>query len=207
MKKVTVLVFALLVLGIRVTCAQNFRAALVAGLAATQVDGDQLNGYHKGGLCVGALTNLKLNDKFSSQVEFLYLQKGSRTAIDTTGTLPYYRLRLNYIEIPWMFLYHYPIKKNTALLEAGLSAGTLLKTEEETNYYTTYPGVGFYKTDYSLNLGMSFGFAKRFFFAVRYSYSLFPIRVGRETPPRHPFQNGQKNNVLAFTLRYYLRAF
>lgn len=189
--------------------AQNFRTGIVTGILATQVDGDQMAGYNKAGLVFGGLSNFKWSDKWSTQFEILYMQKGSRTQVDTTGLIPFYRLRLQYIEVPLMMNYHFNVKKTQWLVEAGLSYGTLIRATEQTDYGATVKPISdFYnKYDVGINLGISYGLWSQIFFHARYSYSILPIRTAIAGPNQYVFGNGQFNNVLSFSIRYYLKEF
>ncbi len=192
-------------LGSQPVSAQSFKAGILAGVVASQVDGDNLGGFNKAGLTAGLISNVRLNEKWSGQFELLYIQKGSRSPVDTTGLLQYYRLRLQYIEIPVLVNYHYHIKKARAFLEGGFSYGQLIRDVEESNYYSPVLGSGFEKNDVCINLGMGFGLGPKFFFHVRYAYSLIPVRTGTLPGPRTFFGAGQKNNLLVFSMRYYFK--
>ena len=89
------------------TDAQTFKAKILAGVATSQVSGDQLAGFNKAGIMAGAGVSTKLSEKADLGFEMYYIQKGSvkQSNIDK-GDLVYYRLRLNYVEVPILFEYH-----------------------------------------------------------------------------------------------------
>lgn len=178
---------------------------MIAGVVGSQVDGDHLSGYNKLGLHFGALVNRQLGEKISGQLEMLYVQKGSRTPIDSTGTLPYYRMRLQYVEVPVLLNYHFGYKKYRGLLEAGLSYATLVKAVEETAFFAPYKGQGFEKNDVSVIGGLGFRLGKLFVLHFRYSRSVMPIRTGTLPGPRTFFSLGQYNNLLLFSMRIYFK--
>src|SRR5689334_21238513 len=79
--------------------AQNFHAGLLAGISTSQVDGDNLAGYHKVGIKGGVFVNRQLSEKFALQLEIEFLQKGSRKPVDTIENT-FFLMRLNYIDVP-----------------------------------------------------------------------------------------------------------
>lgn len=187
--------------------AQRFNVGLVGGIVGAQVDGDQMDGYNKPGPLFGLLSEQRFSSRFSSQFEMLYIQKGAKSKPDSTGTQPFYRLRLNYLEIPVLVKYQFG-NKYQYILEGGLSYAQLLSYREEVDYQA-YTNGQFHKSDFSLNLGMAYALTDQLLFRVRYDYSFLPIRnntfvsrVGR----RAFFGYGQFNNVLQFTLCYYLHS-
>ena len=202
LKILVVLLFAVLF-----AKAQGFDAGFLGGINGAQVDGDQMDGYNKPGPVFGLLSSQRYNNHWSSQFEMLYIQKGAKSKPDSTGTQPFYRLRLNYIEVPVLLRYHFG-SKFQYLAEAGLGFARLLSYREQVDY-VDYTNADFHKTDYALNLGFAYALTDRLLFRVRYDYSFLPIRnntfvsrVGR----RAFFGYGQFNNVLQFTLSYNLRS-
>ena len=57
--------------------AQNFGGGLILGLSTSQVGGDNLGGFNKAGLLVGAFVNIPISELLSFQMEMTYIQKGS----------------------------------------------------------------------------------------------------------------------------------
>ena len=79
--------------------SQNFEAGPIIGINTSQVSFDNLAGFNKLGLRIGAFVNRKFN-KFDGQIELQYINKGSREKINNNTYNEGYRFQLNYIEIP-----------------------------------------------------------------------------------------------------------
>lgn len=202
MKKILLLLIGILV------CislySQNFKGGIMAGLSATQVDGDTYSGYHRAGLIIGAFVNNKLSEKFDWQMELKYIQKGSyKNENPDAGDYSIYSLRLNYAEVPFLLKYYY---KSKFVFEAGLAGGYLAKSKEsdelgELPYDPTKPK--FHKFEFNSQLGGYFKISNNFSVNIRYSYSIFPVRPHAGGVVYHN-NRGQYNNVLQFSLFYCL---
>jgi hypothetical protein len=175
-----------------------FNAGIKIGLSTTQVAGDTYSGFHKAGALGGLFVNAKINDKWSLQTELFFIQKGSKHNPKTeTGDLTFYYLNLNYIEIP--LLVNYKIKKFT--FELGPAFGYLISTKEY-NENQDLTGIWpFHKYEWSASVGCSYQLWKGVNINWRYSNSVLFIR---DFPAGSTawFNQGQRNNVLAFSLTY-----
>ncbi len=98
--------FVFLALGINMMQAQRreqrFRAGLIAGVTASQIDGDQSAGYHKVGLQGGLRAMARLREKQDLSVEMLFTQRGCR---NQPKFFPEYSTTLNYVEVPVQWHY------------------------------------------------------------------------------------------------------
>jgi hypothetical protein len=81
---------------------QRFQAGLIAGLTASQIDGDESAGYHKVGLQAGLRGIVRLKGKQDASLEILYTQRGCRNEPETP---PFFSTTLNYIEVPVQWHY------------------------------------------------------------------------------------------------------
>lgn len=115
---------------IQVVTAQTrrFHAGLIAGLNASQVDGDQLAGFNRLGITAGIRGSAVLSDKFDLNIEMLYSQRGSRPDLFNPLLDPDINISLQYAEIPvyigfydWKVEDYYKVK-----VHAGLSYGRLV---------------------------------------------------------------------------------
>lgn len=185
---------------------QRFTAGLVGGLSATQVDGDSLGGYHKTGVVAGALSNYKINENLSLQFEMNYIQKGSKTANtpDSTGFAPFFRMRLGYIEVPVTLNYHFSLKSHW-IASVGLSAATLMRATEETDYVKLIT-TNIKRYDFCMNAGIAWRFLPGLYLRYRFAYSIVPIRFNA-TARNRITGRGQYNNVMEIGLVYYFRNF
>ncbi|MFM7153100.1 MAG: hypothetical protein ACKOZV_03105, partial [Bacteroidota bacterium] len=85
---------------------QRFRAGAVAGLVASQIDGDLSAGYNKVGLQTGIRVTGLLTQKTEASMEFLFSQRGSQSElVPGEYDLFPFSLRLNYVEVPVMWHY------------------------------------------------------------------------------------------------------
>ena len=82
---------------------QRFKAGIIAGVTAAQIDGDASAGYNKVGLQGGLRGIVLLNQKQDASIEILFTQRGSRNEAKTP---PFFKTTLNYIEVPVQWHYH-----------------------------------------------------------------------------------------------------
>jgi len=182
--------FSLIALG---TCQAQwqprFKAALMAGANASQIDGDNLAGYHKWGFNGGGRVYMMLNDNLSVSLELLYAQKGSRSTkyeVDPDSTV---RVTLNYAEIPIMFNYH---DQDRAIFGVGVSyARTLNYRYEKGGLNTTDVSPPILNRDINFVADVTFIVRKRFGVNLRYNYSLAPIGYNQYSKLKnHEMLNG-----------------
>ncbi len=180
--------------------AQNkgFRMGIMAGAVASQVDGDMLVGYNKGGLQAGIFLTNKFSKNNGFSIEMKFIQKGSyinRQDSMNPVNNRYYKLRLNYVEVP--FLYNIYIKKKF-MLEAGAGFSYLFNAREDKNGNGFMPpDPEFKRFDIPFVVGVCYFPFEKFHVDFRYSYSMIAIR----DHPAHQtyyFDRGQYNNLLSF---------
>ncbi len=179
--------FLFLSLGIP-TYSQGFKAALIAGMNASQIDGDNLYGFNKLGLSVGGRLGYKTDKSYDIALEMLYSQRGS--TLNTFNSLPSDRIGLNYFEIPIIFnLRDWYIEKEDYFkvrVETGFSYGYLFQIEA-VGFNESY----FKKHDISWLIGAGLNINKMFGVGIRYSTSLFKMY---EVP------NTAENSLLSYFL-------
>jgi len=202
MKKNVIL--CLLFLGISTYIkAQSFDAGFVCGIAATQVDGDTYAGYDKAGPIIGIWVGHRINTDFYTRVEFRYAQKGSfAKKVDEGVSSSYYRMRLNYFELPLIVGYRLRSGFNPIV---GLSAGYLAKAKEM-DQLGSFPSEDiqkFNKFEFAGLFGVEYNKSERWAFYLVFSYSFLPIR-NQPTNPVNRWDKGQYNNVLELVARYKL---
>ncbi|MFN0014195.1 MAG: outer membrane beta-barrel protein [Saprospiraceae bacterium] len=81
---------------------QRFKAGLIVGVTASQIDGDASAGYHKVGLQGGLRGIVVLKPRQEASIEFLFSQRGSRNQPDYPPT---FSTTLNFIEVPLQWHY------------------------------------------------------------------------------------------------------
>ena len=82
---------------------RRFKAGIIAGVTASQIDGDASAGYNKVGLQGGLRVAAILKEKQDASVEIVFTQRGCRNEAKTP---PYFKTTLNYIEVPVQWHYH-----------------------------------------------------------------------------------------------------
>jgi len=186
--------------------AQAFLGALAFGGNLTQVDGDEVYGFKKIGFNTGVSAIYPFNDKWSLSIEASYSQKGAYQKYppeDVGKELPYYDLRLSYLEVP--VLVHFK-DKGFLNFGLGLSWGELISIKEVEWGETVHSSIT--NSPYSSNdingiVSVQFPIYKRIKFDFRYSYSFASIRTREyENLSGEKWTRQQYNNILSFRLVY-----
>jgi hypothetical protein len=201
MRKLLFLFFLFIATGVY---AQSFRAGLQLGLAATQVTGDQLSGFHKVGMFGGVFVNYPTGHLGDFQLELNYIQKGSRkNAHPDEGDYEKYIMRLNYVALP--FFYKFKIKEKLSI-EIGAEFAYLINSKEFDIYGAITPDPrkeDFSNVDLSAFAGVGIKFYEHFRFIFRYSYSIKPIRPKPDSSlPLTYYDAGQFNEVVITSIQY-----
>lgn len=201
MKKIgLLLLFAAIPL---LSISQNFKGGLLAGLATTQVDGDGLGGYHRAGAIGGVWVSLPINKTWALRTELKLIQKGSYERFKDAqgGTLGYYSLRLNYVEMPFLVEYY---RWENIIPYIGLSGGYLWHYKEQNNGYDNPVNdeTPFRKGELGVHGGVEYILNRNFSFGATFSYSVLPFRLYGNNI-RWKLDYGQYNRVLQFLVRYH----
>ena len=189
--------------------SNTFNLLVSAGVSPSQVHGDAYSGFHKLGVMGGAGVETLFNDRWSSSLSFLFIQKGARKNQDIDNNdLRYYYLNLNYLEVPVMLVY----KHKKFLFDAGVSAGYLInyyEGSEAGNLTGMYP---FKKFEYSVKVGLGVVLTPKWSVNLRSSNSFITIRPNRTKQAIYfnniiarTFNKGYYNNILEFTLTYRIK--
>ncbi|WP_420459880.1 porin family protein [Neolewinella sp.] len=102
--------------------AQTFRAAALVGLNLSQLDGDDLLGFHQPGLNAGLRVVAVLDDHWRVGPEILFSQQGAKRNTNSVTQSAFDAFRFQTVELPVMV--HYHDWRLTA--EAGVSYQRLL---------------------------------------------------------------------------------
>jgi hypothetical protein len=201
MKKTIWTGFLLISLTVNAGYAQRFKGGVHAGLLATQVDGDDHQGYKKPGIFLGVFGNLPFpNKKIKLQMEINYAQKGSKTP---SSDAVRYKMALHQIEVPVLFGWEF--WKELAL-EIGPSIDIIASAKE---YVDNEPvpensgGSKFNLIEIGGIAGLNYSFKGHFGLSFRINYSLSPI--GRSVVLRdgvRKLEKPLKNNTLLFRFYY-----
>lgn len=189
---------------------RQIKGVLIGGLNLSQVDGDEVYGFHKLGFTGGFGGILPLGKRFSLSVEILYSQRGSYRKfspdIDSAPIRPYYKLNWDFMYVPVMFHFE---DRSTWTFGVGFSYGRMINFREiehnqpkdwdrsEITFKT--------KNDFNVIADIRFRIWKHLKFNAQYSYSLAKIRTRYFNPVgQDPEFRNQFNNVITVRLLYYL---
>jgi len=190
----------------------RFSAGAVAGLTASQIDGDQSAGYNKLGFQGGLRVVARLKERTDASMEFLFAQRGCQNELipDQYSPNPF-GLTLNYIEVPlqwhfkdWLIEYdddklnYYKVSFN-----AGLSYARLIgsKVDDETDWLSGIAPEFLKKNDLSALLGFNFFVNRHFGFSVRWTRSLLLMYDPRKHDPA-PASKSWNSHSLYFQTVY-----
>ncbi len=200
MKNSTLVFFLLISLSIS-SMAQRFEGGFLAGMVASQVDGDTYAGYNKLGFSAGAYVFTPLSSKTNIQVEIKYISKGANKKL-TDQDIRQYTSYLNYIELPVL------LKLSTSKKidwEAGIGFGYLFSFSErdENGVLPSEESAHFKPLELSALLGMNYAFTDHLSANIRFSYSILPIVKYGQTTARY-FPSGAFNNLFNISVYYHL---
>lgn len=187
---------------------QRFSAKLIAGLTASQIDGDVSAGYHKVGLQGGIGAAARLKGKQSASVEMLFTQRG---CTNQPQIPPFFTTTLNYVEVPFQWHYSdwliagegrssdwYRIQFN-----AGLSYARLIsykdKYQDGFGISAALPDLN--KNSVCLTLGASIYFSRHLGLTFRYNRALQYLYKPGEGKN---YRNSLYEHFLAFQFNYRL---
>jgi len=188
--------------------AQNFGGGIILGISTTQVGGDDLAGFNKAGLLVGAFANKSISELLSFQMEMTFTQKGSNNPKMNDAEHSNYLkedISSSYIEVPLLLQYH---QSNKLKIEGGLQLAYLINgyyndINGEIPIYSVNP---FIEYDFGLVIGMDYTFSNRLSLNTRLSNSILPI--GAEdydgVNSYNSSRKGKYNSVLSFAIHYNL---
>ena len=83
-----------------IATSQRFAAAAFAGINFSQIDGDQLAGYHQIGANAGLQVYTSLSDRWELVTGMGFSQLGSNKSVNDPQSAALDQVRLNYVEVP-----------------------------------------------------------------------------------------------------------
>ncbi|HIF14316.1 MAG TPA: PorT family protein [Bacteroidetes bacterium] len=183
-------------------CGQSIGGGLILGFNASQVDGDQLAGYHKAGLNIGLTGIIPINKKMAIGMEILVNQKGSvKNPSPKDPSASSYKLRLDYLDIPVLFM----IKdKQKAIFSSGFSYGTLVRFFESVNASENlYPEGSNPYSPFDINwmADIKYSIIPNLYINYRFAYSIIGIRTYVDYMGR---VRQQHNHYMSFRLVYLI---
>ncbi len=154
---------------------QRFKAGLVLGVTAAQINGDNSAKFNKLGLNAGLKVNTVLTEKSDFILEILLSQRGSQTELIPNSGIQQQKIHLDYIEVPIIFNYKDWLDKNEDYYKmhfnAGLSYGRLFNTRFD-NSPLEEAGPFFRENDFSWLVGVTFFMNEQVGFFARYNRSM-----------------------------------
>lgn len=197
-----ILLAGCLLVVVNVVVAQRFDAGLIAGLNASQVEGDGFKGYHKPGLLLGSFVQTDIAPTLFVGMEIKYSQKGSKKKYDPKKPeVEEYTIRLNYIDMPVFMGFR---TNDRSAIIGGIAPGILIHSKE-LGAYGELPEEDqqeFNTFDLSLFLGFQWDFTERMAVDLRFALSVIPCADKAES--NYYFHNGLYNNVISLALYYDL---
>lgn len=188
--------------------AQIIKGEAIAGFNLSQVDGDEVYGFHKFGANVGAGVLVPFGKKgnWDASLEALFSQVGSYQRPQYSDSLytGEYKLQLNYAQVPVLVMF---TDKEFISFGAGFSWGRLVGVKEwehgrlvET---TTLSSNTYSRNDFGILADIRIRIWKSLKFNLRYQYSLAKIRTREYTDlSGQTWTRNQFNNIISFRLIY-----
>ncbi|MCD4678973.1 MAG: PorT family protein [Bacteroidales bacterium] len=181
--------------------SQNIQGAIILGGNLSKVDGDEVDGWKRLGLNIGASAMIPLNDKFFVGIETIYNQKGSYEKGKYVDSIDVkYKLILDYVEVPVLAYYK---DKGGITVGTGFSWGRRVRFREwengsEIKWSTSE--IPYDKNDICWVADIRFKLINRLKFNFRYSNSISKIRT--KYYPKTGESRDQYNRQLTFRLIY-----
>ena len=214
-KKFSSIIFVFLSFGLGLqVSAQIIKGEAIVGMNLSQVDGDEVYGFKKIGLNIGAGVMIPFDKKgkWDVSIEAIYSQKGANQNpqyddVDSTGRVltGEYEIHLNYVEVPVLVMF---TDKDFISAGAGFSWGRLVGAKEWEHGVlidsTTASSGTYSKNDFCILADFRIRIYKGLKFNLRYAYSLVKIRT-REFKNEYTgerWTRNQYNNVISFRLIY-----
>ena len=207
-----IIVILLIICGISSTLVgQIIKGEALLGLNLTQVEGDEVHGFKKVGLNIGAGVLIPFNKNWDVSMEVTFNQKGATQKdqyieTDSLGniTTGAYKLRLNYVEVPVLIQY---TDKEFITIGAGFSWGRLVGVQEWEHgkrVESTSLNSGVYnKNDFCYIIDARIRIIGPLKFGVRYQNSMVKSRTREfENSNSDSWTRDQFNKVLTFRLIY-----
>ena len=150
--------------------AQRFGGGLKLSGTLSQIDGDDVYGFHKPGFEIGIFGKTRLTKIFDIEIHFSYNQRGSQSTISDIQQVEF---NLHYVDIPLLFVLKdwLNVEKEKEYYHmnffAGFSIGRLISS-------SSLGGLDkdFRKTDFSWILGATYFYAQNWGVTGKYTRSL-----------------------------------
>jgi hypothetical protein len=188
----------------------KFEGGFTVGINGSQIDGDSMSGYNKGGLRAGVFIDYPISKKTYISFEMLYSMKGSREKdnVDysdpnyTPG--PWFMLRLSYLEVPLIINFKWNEK---IIVYGGIGAGILVGSKFIDIDKIENPDAKPIRTfDLIPQIGLKYQPFPRIAIFTQFSYSILNIGKDKSKTLLSRTNRGMHNNVISAGIRFYLGA-
>jgi hypothetical protein len=156
--------------------AQNtFGAAIVAGLNASQIQGDASAGYNRLGVRAGLRGLVFLGDKSEASLDLLYSQRGSTSGLFQDNAAIRFVIALDYVEVPVTFTYKDWLHEDgyyRVHFTGGLTYSRLFNTRVEEYPIFEEEQENFNLNDFGVRLGASYFVSEKFGISIFYNRSI-----------------------------------
>lgn len=180
---------------------KGFNAAVVGGINASQIDGDDFAGFNKFGLSGGLKVGYYIKPSISLSTELLFNQSGSRSSLRIGSPVEDIKIHLNYLELPILISLHDWKIDDTyhkVRAEAGLSVGYLFDATT-TNSFFNDDADDFTKQSINFVAGIGYHFTEHVAISARYTRSFNTLYENPRTLIR-----GLLGYFFTFRLEYHI---
>lgn len=201
------IVLAFLIYSVDSDAQQRFRAGIIGGLNASQIQNDDVGGYRRLGLQGGLRAIAIFTEKIDLNIELLYSQRGS---YDKEGNWKCYDgpldISTNYIEVPVVVTFKDWLDEQEDFykiqVSGGFSYGRLINATSEGSCHDELTDL-FNKNDISFTVGAEYFTSPHLTFGVKWSRSLnllYNRKKGEEM--LNLFENSLQGFFLSFRAGY-----
>jgi len=196
------LVFSLFIFTTSILAQERvFHAGLLGGISASQVQNDNFLHFNKLGFYGGVYIQSEFSDKWIWEIGMSYVMKGSKETQKKNVTYNGYKMTLGYLEFPFLVKF----RMHEWDIEFGLSGGILLHSNEQNLWQDeAYSSAQFETFEFAGIIGVYYSINETWGLNLRSSNSIIPIRYPTDNV-YHPPLYGQRNIILTFAVRYYVR--
>lgn len=158
-------------LSLDVLSQQRFFPSLSLGTSASQISGDDTNGFAQFGIYIGGSIRYQQNDTWSYSMGLYLNQKGARR-YQSSGPKSTYRLRVNYIDLPFLAIY----KWNDFNFSVGPAVNVKINQKEQTEFGDIENQRIFKPLEFALQGGVAYAFKEHWNVQLMYQNSFIPVR-------------------------------
>lgn len=157
---------------------QRFKAGMMLGFNASQIDGDELWGYNKAGLNLGVRFAAIITPRIDLSMDMLYSQRGSQSQFSLDNSVELNRYNLHYIEVPvilhfkdWVGVTSDDEQFYRVEINGGLAYSRLIKARMHGNAFVNREDL-LNQNDFSWLIGLGYHASPYHSFHVRYTDSI-----------------------------------